>query len=240
MNLLKKIEEGVVLSVYKPLEWTSFDVVKKIKGLTRKSIPKLKIGHAGTLDPLAEGLLIICTQKMTKQVEVIQSKPKTYIANITLGANRPSYDKETEISETFSTEHLTKELVEEVLHSFLGVQEQFPPAFSAIKQGGKPIYLKARKGIDVEIRPKQVEIYSIRLLQYHLPHIEIEVCVSKGTYIRSLAYDIGKKLACGAYLNHLIRTKIGEYSIEDSLQVSQIHELIIDIEKTSENEELKN
>lgn len=226
MNLVHDLEEGVILPVYKPLEWTSFDVVRKIKGMTRKSIPKLKIGHAGTLDPLAEGLLIICTQKMTKQVDAIHALPKTYIASIFLGAERPSYDKETEISAHYPIEHIDEKLVEETLKSFLGKQEQIPPVYSAIKQDGKRLFLKARKGIEVEVRPKEVEVYDIKLLDFNLPLIKIEVTVSKGTYIRTLAFDIGKKLDSGAYLDHLIRNKVGEYSIEESLDIDTIHKTL--------------
>lgn len=226
MNLVQDLEEGVILPVYKPLEWTSFDVVKKIKGMTRKSIPKLKIGHAGTLDPLAEGLLIICTQKMTKQVDAIHALPKTYIATIFLGAERPSYDKETEISENYPIDHINEILVVDILKSFLGRQNQIPPIYSAIKQEGKRLFLKARKGIEVEVRPKEVEVYDIKLLEFNLPLIKIEVTVSKGTYIRSLAYDIGKKLNSGAYLDHLIRSKIGDYTIEQSIDVETIHKTL--------------
>ena len=226
MNLVHDLAEGVILPVYKPLEWTSFDVVKKIKGMTRKSIPKLKIGHAGTLDPLAEGLLIICTQKMTKQVDAIHALPKTYIATIFLGAERPSYDKETEISVNYPIEHIDEKFVVETLKSFLGRQEQIPPVYSAIKQDGKRLFLKARKGIEVEVKPKEIEVYDIKLLSFHLPLIKIEVTVSKGTYIRTLAYDIGKKLNSGAYLDHLIRSKVGDYSIEQSLDIDTIHKTL--------------
>jgi tRNA pseudouridine55 synthase len=223
MNLLKELEAGIILPIYKPLQWTSFDVVKKIKGMTRESIPKLKIGHAGTLDPLAEGILIICTQKMTKQVDAIHALPKTYIAKIFLGAERPSYDKETEISNHYSTDHLTEKIVIETLNSFLGTQNQIPPVYSAVKQDGKRLYLKARKGIEVEVRSREVEIYAIQLVEFNLPYIKIEVTVSKGTYIRTLAYDIGKKLNSGAYLDHLIRSQVGEYTIEQSMDIDSIH-----------------
>jgi tRNA pseudouridine55 synthase len=226
MNLAQDLEAGMILPFYKPLEWTSFDVVKKIKGLTRKSIPKLKIGHAGTLDPLAEGLLIICTQKMTKQVDAIHALPKTYIATIFLGAERPSYDKETEVSATYPTNHINENLVLEVLNSFNGKQEQIPPVYSAVKQDGKRLYLKARKGIEVEVRSREIEIYTIQLLEFNLPYLKIEVTVSKGTYIRTLAYDIGKKLNTGAYLDHLIRSKIGDYSIENSFDMETVHKTL--------------
>lgn len=222
MNLLKEIEDGTILSVYKPLTWTSFDVVNKIKSLTKKQIPKLKIGHAGTLDPLAEGLLIICTQRMTKQVEHIHTLPKTYIAHIFLGANRPSYDKETEISEMFPIKHIDKSIIEKTLSEFKGKQQQYPPVFSAVKQDGKPLYLKARKGIEVAIQPKEIEIYSIKLLDWTSPILKVELTVSKGTYIRSFAYDLGKKLQSGAYLDYLERTQIGEYHIDKAWKMEEL------------------
>ncbi|MBL7788267.1 MAG: tRNA pseudouridine(55) synthase TruB [Chitinophagales bacterium] len=226
MNLLDELENGTILPVYKPLDWTSFDVVKKIKGLTRKSVSKLKIGHAGTLDPLAEGLLIICTQKMTKQVDAIHALPKTYIATIFLGAERPSYDKETEISATYPIDHIDEKLVSDTLKSFMGKQEQIPPVYSAVKQDGKRLFLKARKGIEVEVKPKEIEVYDIRLIEFNLPLIKVEVRVSKGTYIRTLAFDIGKRLNSGAYLDHLVRSKVGDYSIEHSLDMETIHKTL--------------
>lgn len=226
MNLLDELENGTILPVYKPLDWTSFDVVKKIKGLTRKSVSKLKIGHAGTLDPLAEGLLIICTQKMTKQVDAIHALPKTYIATIFLGAERPSYDKETDISATYPIDHIDEKLVSDTLKSFMGKQEQIPPVYSAVKQDGKRLFLKARKGIEVEVKPKEIEVYDIRLIEFNLPLIKVEVRVSKGTYIRTLAFDIGKRLNSGAYLDHLVRSKVGDYSIEHSLDMETIHKTL--------------
>jgi len=231
MSLVNELESGIILPVYKPLQWTSFDVVRKIKGLTRKSIPKLKIGHAGTLDPLAEGILIICTQKMTKQVDAIHNLPKTYIATIFLGAERPSYDKETEISATYSIDHIDQHLVIESLNSFIGIQDQLPPVFSAVKLDGKPAYLKARKGLDIEIKPKEIEIYAIKLIEFNLPFIKIEVTVSKGTYIRTLAYDIGKRLNSGAYLDHLIRSKVGNYTIENTISIDTISQSLGKVEQ---------
>lgn len=220
--LIQDIADGAIIPVYKPLHWTSFDVVRKIQGLSRKSIPKLKIGHAGTLDPMAEGLLIVCTQKMTKQVEIIQSQKKTYIATIFLGATRPSYDLETEIDQRFETSHIDREMVENILSKFLGKQLQTPPIYSAVKQDGKPIYLKARKGIDVVIQPKEIEIFDIQILDYALPYLKISCTVSKGTYIRTLAKDIGDRLQSGAYLDHLIRTKIGDYTSDNALSIDDL------------------
>lgn len=220
--LIQDIADGAIIPVYKPLHWTSFDVVRKIQGLSRKAIPKLKIGHAGTLDPMAEGLLIVCTQKMTKQVEIIQSQKKTYIATIFLGATRPSYDLETEIDQRFETSHIDREMVENILSKFLGKQLQTPPIYSAVKQDGKPIYLKARKGIDVVIQPKEIEIFDIQILDYALPYLKIACTVSKGTYIRTLAKDIGESLQSGAYLDHLIRTKIGDYTSDNALSIDDL------------------
>lgn len=230
MTLIKQLEEGMILLVNKPLNWTSFDIVNKIKWLSKRHIPKFKIGHAGTLDPLADGLLIVCTQMMTKQVETIQAQKKTYIATVFLGATRPSFDRETEIDATFPTEPFKRDEIIQVLNSFLGKQQQFPPAFSAIKQGGKPIYLKARKGIAVEIQSKEIEIFKIELMEYEFPFLKFEVDTSKGTYIRSLANDIGLRLNNGAYLHHLTRTKIGDYDLKNAWNIDDIEKELKTIE----------
>lgn len=222
LNIRQQIESGCVLLINKPLTWTSFDAVNKIKSHFRKLQPKFKIGHAGTLDPLADGLLIICTQKFTKTIESIQIQKKTYVAQIFIGATRPSFDRETEIDQNYSTDHISIDLIKETLQSFIGVQQQFPPVFSAIKQGGKPIYLKARKGIEVEVKSKEIEIYNIEFQGYQNQILTIEVSCSKGTYIRSLANDIGKKLNSGAYLHALTRTKIGDYSLENAYNLDDL------------------
>ena len=231
-NLIQQISQGAILSINKPLGWTSFDVVRKLKFLLQKAVPKIKIGHAGTLDPLAEGLLIVCTQKMTKQVETIQSQHKTYVAKIFLGATRPSYDKETEIDQTFETNHINEDLVRKTLKTFEGEQEQIPPIFSAIKQDGKPVYLKARKGVEIEMKSKTIHIYEIALVRYEFPIIEIKVVVSKGTYIRSLAFDLGERLNSGAYLDHLVRTQIGDYKLENAHQITDLEHLIRNFSKS--------
>ncbi|MFY7861612.1 MAG: tRNA pseudouridine(55) synthase TruB [Chitinophagales bacterium] len=231
-NLIQQISQGAILSINKPLGWTSFDVVRKLKFLLQKAVPKIKIGHAGTLDPLAEGLLIVCTQKMTKQVETIQSQHKTYVAKIFLGATRLSYDKETEIDQTFGTNHINEDLVRKTLKTFEGEQEQIPPIFSAIKQDGKPVYLKARKGVEIEMKSKTIQIYEIALVRYEFPIIEIKVVVSKGTYIRSLAFDIGERLNSGAYLDHLVRTQIGDYKLENAHQITDLEHLIRNFSKS--------
>jgi len=217
-----EVNEGLVLLVHKPLTWTSFDVVRKLKFAFKKLNPKLKIGHAGTLDPLAEGLLIVCTGKKTKSIESIQNAKKKYIAKIFIGATRPSYDKETAIDATFSIDHINEELIYDTLKSFEGKQEQYPPIYSAIKQEGKPIYLKARKGLDVEVKAKEIEIYEINIKENEFPYITFEVVCSKGTYIRSLAYDIGKKMNSGAYLDHLIRSEIGDYKLSEAKSIEEI------------------
>jgi tRNA pseudouridine55 synthase len=234
LDIRQQIASGCVLLVDKPLTWTSFDAVNIIKSHFRKLQPKLKIGHAGTLDPLADGLLIICTQNFTKTIESIQIQKKTYVAEIFIGATRPSFDRETEIDQSFPFEHITEALIKETLESFLGVQQQFPPVFSAIKQGGKPIYLKARKGIEVEVKSKEIEIYHIEFQGYKNQILTIEVSCSKGTYIRSLANDIGKKLHSGAYLHALTRTKIGDYSLENAYKlddlIAQIRETPVELQ----------
>lgn len=222
LNIREQIASGCVLLIDKPLTWTSFDAVNKIKSHFRKMQPKLKIGHAGTLDPLADGLLIICTQKFTKTIESIQIQKKTYVAQIFIGATRPSFDRETEIDATFPIDHITQDEIKKTLDSFIGVQQQFPPVYSAIKQGGKPIYLKARKGIEVEVKSKEIQIYSIDFQGYENQILTIEVSCSKGTYIRSLANDIGKKLNSGAYLHALTRTKIGEYDLANAYKMDDI------------------
>ena len=222
LNIREQIASGCVLLIDKPLTWTSFDAVNKIKSHFRKMQPKLKIGHAGTLDPLADGLLIICTQKFTKTIESIQIQKKTYVAQIFIGATRPSFDRETEIDATFPIDHIAQDEIKKTLDSFIGVQQQFPPVYSAIKQGGKPIYLKARKGIEVEVKSKEIQIYSIDFQGYENQILTIEVSCSKGTYIQSLANDIGKKLNSGAYLHALTRTKIGEYDLANAYKMDDI------------------
>lgn len=234
MNFVESLLEGAILPIYKPLDWTSFDVVNKLKFALKPFNKKIKVGHAGTLDPKAEGLLIVCTGKMTKKVEEIQVMPKTYIANVELGATRPSFDMETEIEETFDVKHINEKSIRDVLHSFQGKQMQTPPQFSAVKIKGKPAYLSARKGKKVEINPKEIEIYSIELGEYDKPNAMIECCVSKGTYIRTLANDIGLELKSGAFLRHLVRSKIGHYSIEESYQINDIVNLI-KVQSNSEN-----
>ncbi len=219
-------KEGEVLYFDKPLRWTSFAVVNKIRyHISRKlGVKKIKVGHAGTLDPLATGVMIICTGKATKRIEEFQYHTKEYIATLQLGATTLSYDLEKEIDATYPTEHITREMVEEVLQQFKGTIEQIPPAFSACKVDGKRAYDLARKGDEVELKPKTLVIDEIELLECNLPEIKIRVVCSKGTYIRALARDIGEALQSGAHLTGLIRTRVGEVRLEDCMQVEDFPE----------------
>ena len=214
-------KEGEVLYFDKPLTWTSFAVVNKIRyHLCRKmGVKKLKVGHAGTLDPLATGVMILCTGKATKRIEELQAHTKEYVATLMLGATTPSYDLEKEIDATYPTEHITRELVEETLKKFIGSIEQVPPAFSACMVDGKRAYDLARKGEEVQLKAKTLVIDEIELLECNLPVIKIRVVCSKGTYIRALARDIGEALQSGAHLTGLIRTRVGEVRLEDCMQV---------------------
>ena len=218
-------EEGYVAVIDKPLEWTSSDVVRKIKfRLNKMGHRKIKIGHAGTLDPLATGVMIICTGKATKRIEEFQYHTKEYVATLMLGATTPSYDLEKEIDTTYPTEHITRELVEETLKKFIGSIEQVPPAFSACMVDGKRAYDLARKGEEVKLKAKTLVIDEIELLECNLPVIKIRVVCSKGTYIRALARDIGEALNSGAHLIGLIRTRVGEVKLEDCMQVEDFAE----------------
>ena len=221
-------QTGVFILIDKPYEWSSFDVVKKIKSLLRYEcdLKKIKIGHGGTLDPLATGLMIVATGKFTKQLFDIQGQDKEYVANIRFGATTPSYDMETEPDNTFGIEGLTKEKIESVLQGFVGEMEQFPPLFSAKKIDGKRAYEYARKGKEIDIKAVKVVFHEIELLNFDLPDIIIRVKCSKGTYIRSLAHDIGASLDNGAYLTGLRRTKSGEYKLSEALTVNKFVELI--------------
>lgn len=231
-------KEGEVLYFDKPLRWTSFAVVNKIRyHLCRKlGVKKLKVGHAGTLDPLATGVMIICTGKATKRIEEFQYHTKEYIATLQLGATTPSYDLEKEIDATYPTEHITRELVEEVLKRFIGSIEQVPPAFSACKVDGERAYDLARKGEEVKLKAKTLVIDEIELLECNLPEIKIRVVCSKGTYIRALARDIGEALDSGAHLTGLIRTRVGEVKLADCMQVETFAEWLDnqEIEVTNE------
>lgn len=214
-------KEGEVLCFNKPLGWTSFKVVGHAcyHICRRMKVKKLKVGHAGTLDPLATGVMIVCTGKATKRIEEFQQHTKEYVATIRLGATTPSYDLEHEIDATYPTEHITRELVEETLTRFVGQIEQVPPAFSACMVNGKRAYDLARRGEEVELKPKLLVIDEIELLECHLdiPEIKVRVVCSKGTYIRALARDIGMALQSGAHLTALVRTRVGDIRLEECL-----------------------
>lgn len=209
---------GALLLVNKPLTWTSFDVVNKIRYRLRHrlGVKKIKVGHAGTLDPLATGLLIICTGKFTKKLQELQGQDKVYSGMITLGATRPSYDMETEIEEQFPTNHISPELIEAKRQAFTGPIAQVPPVFSAIKVDGLRVYKKARQGETVELKARNVIIHDLTFTKIELPKLHFSVHCSKGTYIRSLAHDFGKELDSGGYLAALHRESIGAYHIKDA------------------------
>ena len=218
--------EGEIFYVDKPLTWTSFDVVKRVRGeLSRRTkIKKLKVGHAGTLDPLATGVMVIVTGRATKRIEELQAHVKEYEATIRLGATTPSFDLETEIDTEYPWEHIDRTAVEEALKKFTGRIQQVPPAFSACKVDGKRAYKMARKGKEVEIKPKELVIDEIELLSFDLPEIRIRVVCSKGTYIRALARDIGRALDSGGYLTALCRTRSGEQRVENCIELDGFEE----------------
>ncbi|WP_118193916.1 tRNA pseudouridine(55) synthase TruB [Albibacterium indicum] len=213
-------QAGEILLVDKPLRWTSFDVVGKIRN-TIKPL-KVKVGHAGTLDPLATGLLVLCTGKKTKTIDLLQAQEKEYIGTIYLGATTPSYDLETEIDQRFDINNITDTKIYEAAQQFVGEVQQYPPSHSAIKIGGERLYEKARRGEEVERRPRTVNIHSFEITDIALPLISFKVICSKGTYIRSLANDLGRALHSGAYLHSLRRTRSGEFSVEDAYEVQEL------------------
>mgnify|MGYP006283594835 CR=1 FL=1 len=215
-------QEGKVLLLDKELNWTSFDVVNKLRVSLRNclGIKKIKAGHAGTLDPLATGLVIICTGKATKQIESFMGLDKEYIADITLGATTPSFDLETPIDQTYPADHITRGKLEEALLSFLGETEQTPPIYSAKQIDGKRAYDMARQGEEVRMKKNLVTIHELEILDFRLPVARIRIRCGKGTYIRSLASDLGKKLGSGAYLSALRRTRIGDYHVKDAEKIT--------------------
>lgn len=210
---------GQVLLIDKPLHWTSFQAVNKLRWEIRQAfnIKKIKVGHAGTLDPLATGLLVICTGKMTKQINIFQGQVKEYTGTFVLGSTTPSYDLETEIDQTYPTEHISEALIHETTKQFIGDIEQYPPVFSAIKKDGKRLYEFARAGEAVEIKSRTVHISEFEITSINGNSVEFRVVCSKGTYIRSLANDFGKALNSGAHLSVLRRTKIGDFSVDDAV-----------------------
>ncbi len=231
--------EGEILYINKPLHWTSFDAVKRIRlrVLRRIKQKKLKVGHAGTLDPLATGVMIVCTGRATKRIEEFQYHTKEYVATLCLGATTPSFDLETEIDAHYPHEHITRELVEQVLPRFVGSIMQIPPSYSACKVDGRRAYDMARKGQEVELKAKELVVDEIELLDCELPIIKIRVVCSKGTYIRALARDIGVALGSGAHLIGLVRTRVGDVTLDDCLSIEQVAELIdhVEIETTEES-----
>ena len=214
-------KEGQILLIDKPLEWTSFQVVNKLRWHIRKrfNLKKIKVGHAGTLDPLATGLLILCTGKQTKNIEVYQGQIKEYTGTITIGATTPSYDLETEINETFPVDHISQELIHQTTQQFIGEIDQKPPIFSAIKKDGKRLYELARQGKTTEIKSRKITISEFEITNIDGNNLDFRVVCSKGTYIRSLAHDFGIALNSGAHLTKLRRTKIGEFSVEKAQSI---------------------
>ncbi len=218
-------EEGQVLLFDKPMYWTSFDLVNKVRNMLRSSLKlkKIKVGHAGTLDPLASGLMIICTGRSTKKIDEFRDLDKEYVATIHLGETTPSFDLETATDKQYPTSHITEEMVREVLNSFVGEQKQLPPMFSAKQIDGKRAYEYARKGIDKELTPVTVYFREIELLSFGMPDIKVRIVCSKGTYIRSFARDFGEALKSGAYLSALERTAIGSLKVGNAFDLEKFH-----------------
>lgn len=219
---------GEIILIDKPLEWTSFQVVNKIRWIIKSTygVKKIKVGHAGTLDPLATGLLIICTGKMTKSIEQFMGQEKEYTGTFTLGATTPSYDLETPINMEFPINHIDEEMLQATLSKFIGTIDQQPPVFSALKKDGKRLYEYAREGTQVEVPHRKVNVHDFNLTQIDLPNVDFRVSCSKGTYIRSLANDFGKALNSGAYVTGLRRTRIGDFNIEKALSIEGFENLL--------------
>ena len=226
MKTLNEFREGKILLIDKPLKWSSFQVVNKLRWEIKKTfdIKKIKVGHAGTLDPLATGLLLVCTGKMTKQIQELQDQKKVYSGTMTLGSTTPSYDLETDINQKFSTDHICENILRETTKQFIGEIEQYPPLYSAIKKDGKRLYEYARLGQDIDIKPRKIFIESFNITNFQNQKVDFEVQCGKGTYIRSLANDFGKALNSGAHLSSLRRTKIGDFSINDAIKINEFVE----------------
>ena len=230
---INEFAEGQLLLVNKPYKWTSFDVVGKIRNAFKPL--KLKVGHAGTLDPLATGLLIICTGKMTKQIDTFQAEEKEYTGTFTLGATTPTYDLESEPEQKFPTDQISEQQIQEACKQFIGEIQQYPPAHSAIKVDGERLYEKARRGEDVELKARTITISEFEITRIELPEVDFRVVCSKGTYIRSLANDFGMALNNGAYLSRLRRTRSGQFSIDDSWQVLDLVSTIRDLKQLQQD-----
>ena len=215
--------EGHTLLINKPLRWTSFDVVKKIRNTLSSALQlkKVKVGHAGTLDPLADGLLIVCTGKFTKRINEFQAQEKEYTAEFTLGATTPSFDLETEVNETFDYNHITEDILKKTAKSLTGNILQTPPIYSAIKQDGKRLYEHARKGEDVKIKERMVHVSKFEIIKVEMPKVHVRIVCSKGTYIRSLAHSFGKNLNNGAHLSQLTRTRIGNFQLSKAIGIQE-------------------
>ncbi|MDP5228751.1 MAG: tRNA pseudouridine(55) synthase TruB [Cellulophaga sp.] len=220
--------EGQTLLIDKPVGWSSFQAVNAVKWSIRRAfgLKKIKVGHAGTLDPLATGLLIICTGKFTKKINEYQGQAKEYTGTITVGGTTPSYDLETEIDTTFATDHITETLIKETTQQFIGTIEQLPPVFSALKKDGKRLYEYAREGIEVEIKKREITISAFEITHINGNDILFRVVCSKGTYIRSLAHDFGKALGSGAHLSALRRTKIGDFNVDNAITTESFNTLL--------------
>lgn len=220
--------KGAVLLIDKPADWSSFDVVKKIRNLLKQKlgVKKIKVGHAGTLDPLATGLMILCTGKATREIESFQGMEKEYEALFHLGRTTPSFDLETEVDGEYPTDHISRELLEKTIHEFTGESEQVPPLFSAKRLGGKRAYEFARKGREIEMAPARITIHEIEILGFEVPSLALRILCSKGTYIRALARDLGRALNSGAYLEELRRTAIGPYQLKDALTPKKFEEML--------------
>ena len=216
-------QTGEMILIDKELNWTSFDVVSKLRNSIKKklNIKKIKVGHAGTLDPLATGLLIICTGKMTKRINEFSGLNKTYVGKMTIGSTTPSYDLETKPNVYYPTEHINKNLIIETAKKFVGKIDQKPPVFSAVKKDGVRLYKLARKGVKVEVEKREIIIHDFLISSINFPEVEFSLTCSKGTYIRSLAHDFGKELGSGAHLSELRRTSIGHYSVDNSLKLME-------------------
>ncbi len=228
MAIAEEFLSGKILLIDKPLNWTSFQVVNKLRWKIKKTfnLKNIKVGHAGTLDPLATGLLIICTGKMTKQLDTFQGQEKEYTGTITLGSTTPSFDMETKVDRSFPTDHITDKLIQDTTKKFIGTINQFPPVFSAIKKDGKRLYEFARAGEDVEIKSRTITINEFEIINIDKEILTFKVVCSKGTYIRSLAHDFGIALGSGAYLSSLRRNKIGEFNVDNAQSIDDfIHEL---------------
>ena len=228
MQTAEDFLNGQVLLIDKPLQWTSFQVVNKLRWEIKRAfkIKKIKVGHAGTLDPLATGLLVLCTGKMTKQIDTFQGQIKEYTGTIVLGSSTPSYDLETDIDQSYPTEHLTDDLIKDTTKQFIGDISQVPPVFSAIKKDGKRLYEFARAGEDVDIKSRKVHISEFKITKIDGLNVDFRVVCSKGTYIRSLANDFGTALNSGAHLSALRRTKIGDFNVENALSPEQFVALL--------------